>query len=77
MNLLTAEDIAGRLSIPVRSAKLLMQQMPHIVISGKERKRIRVSESQFASWLARKSTGKPVHEIGTTGSKRKLARREA
>jgi hypothetical protein len=54
-----------------------MQQMPHIVISGKERKRIRVSESQFASWLARKSTGKPVQEIGTAGSKRKLARREA
>lgn len=77
MNLLTAEDIANRLSVPVRSAKLLMLQMPHIVISGKERKRIRVSEAQFNSWLARRSTGKPVQEIGTAGSKRKLARREA
>ena len=69
---LNADQVANRLGIARRTALILMQRMPHAVISGKERKRIRVSESQLEAWLMKNSTGKPVK----TGNKKRLTRRE-
>lgn len=73
---LNADQVAARLGISRKSALALMSRMPHAVISGTERKRIRVSEAQLDAWLMKRSTGKPVSNI-CTGSRKKLARREA
>ena len=73
---LNASQVADRLGVSRRTALALMNEMPHAVISGNERKRIRVSENQLEAWLLKRSTGRPVQSI-CTGSKKKLTRREA
>ena len=65
---LNADQVADRLGVARRTALILMQRMPHTVISGKERKRIRVSENQLEAWLIKNSTGKQVK----TGNKKRL-----
>lgn len=72
---LTADQVAERLGVSRRTAIAMMHEMPHTVLSGTQRKTIRVSEAQLESWLMKRSTGKPVQTV-CTGSKRKLARRE-
>jgi len=72
---LNAEQIADRLSVSRKTALMLMQQMPHSVISGTVRKRIRVSEGSFESWMVKRSSTVPVIKTVSTGSRKKLKRR--
>ena len=72
---LSAEQIADRLSVSKRTALTIMYQMPHTVISGTTRKRIRVTESTFEAWMAKKSNRLPIINEFSTGSRKKLARR--
>ena len=72
---LTADQVAARLSISKRTALSLMYQMPHSVIGGTVRKRIRVSESSLDSWMVKRSNKLPVMDPVKTGSKKRLARR--
>ena len=71
---LTAEQVAARLSVSKRTALSLMYQMPHSVIGGTVRKRIRVSESSLDSWMVKRSNKLPITDM-KTGSRKKLARR--
>ena len=71
---LNAEQVADRLSVSKRTALMIMYQMPHTVISGTVRKRIRVSEGSLEAWMMKQSNKVPVVSIHT-GSKRKLERR--
>ena len=73
---LTAEQVAERLGVSRKTAMALMHEMPQTVLSGNQRKRIRVSEAQLEAWLMTRSTGKPVQSV-CTGNRKKLARREA
>ena len=72
---LSAEQVAERLSISKRSALAIMYQMPHTIIGGTTRKRIRVTEGSFEAWMAKKSNRLPVINEITTGSRKKLKRR--
>jgi len=72
---LNADQVAERLSVSRRTALALMYQMPHSVISGTVKKRIRVSEGSLDAWMVRKSNTMPRIETASTGSKKKLARR--
>ena len=71
---LDAEQVANRLNISRRTALTLMYQMPHSVIGGTVRKRIRVSEANLDSWMVKRSNKLPISDTGT-GSKKKLKRR--
>ena len=67
-------QVAERLSIARKTAMALMHQMPHSVISGSTRQRIRVSETDLEAWMLKKSTGKPqTKAVGQC--KRRLERR--
>ena len=72
---LNADQVAERLSVSRRTALAIMYQMPHSVIGGTVRKRIRVSEGSLDAWMTRKSNKLPVADAICTGSKRKLKRR--
>lgn len=72
---LNADQVAERLSISRRTALTLMYQMPHSVIGGSVRKRIRVSEGSLDAWMVKKSNKLPMADEIHTGSKRKLQRR--
>ena len=72
---LNADQVAERLSVSRRTALAIMYQMPHSVIGGTVRKRIRVSEGSLDAWMTRKSNKLPVANAVCTGSKRKLKRR--
>lgn len=71
---LSPDDVAKRLKVCRRTAMTLMQQMPHSVIGGVERKRIRVTETNLDAWMMKQAVGKPIVSI-ETGSRRKLQRR--
>ena len=72
---LDADQVAERLSVSRRTALTLMYQMPHSVIGGTIRKRIRVSEGSLDAWMTKRSNKLPVSDAVQTGSKRKLKRR--
>ena len=72
---LNADQVAARLSVSKRTALSIMYQMPHSVIGGTVRKRIRVSEVSFETWMAKKSNKIPAFESIQTGSKKRIARR--
>lgn len=72
---LNADQVADRLNVSRRTAMALMYQMPHSVIGGTVRKRIRVSEGSLDAWMVKKSNKLPVADAAKTGSKRKLQRR--
>ena len=72
---LNADQVAKRLGISRRTALALMYQMPHSVIGGTVRKRIRVSEGSLDAWMVKKSNKLPVDDAVQTGSKRMLKRR--
>jgi len=73
---LTPDDVAERLQVGRRTAMSMMAQMPHSVIGGTERKRIRVSEEALDTWMLKHSEGKPVvSNRATAGCRRKLERR--
>ena len=72
---LTADDVAERLSVSRRTALALMYQMPHSVIGGTVKQRIRVAEDMLDAWMLKKSNKVPPIKSTATGSKRKLTRR--
>jgi hypothetical protein len=72
---LNADQVAERLNISRRTALMIMHEMPHSVVGGSVRKRIRVSEGSLDAWMVKKSNKMPVMNSSQTGSKRKLKRR--
>lgn len=72
---LSPDQVAERLGVSRRTAMALMYQMPHSVIGGTVRKRIRVSEGSLDAWMVKRSNKLPVTDMVQTGSKRKLKRR--
>ena len=72
---LNADQVADRLGVSRKTAMSLMYQMPHSIIGGTVRKRIRVSESNFDAWMTKRSNRLPVADPIKTGSKKKLTRR--
>lgn len=72
---LSPDQVAERLGVSRRTAMALMYQMPHSVIGGTVRKRIRVSEGSLDAWMVKRSNKLPVADTVQTGSKRKLKRR--
>lgn len=72
---LDADGVAERLNVSRRTALTIMHEMPHSVISGTTRKRIRVSEDAFNTWMLKKSNILPKTDTIYTGSKRRLQRR--
>ena len=72
---LTADQVAERLSVSRRTAMSLMYQMPHSVIGGTVKKRIRVSETALDTWMLKQSNKMPPLESAKTGSKKRITRR--
>jgi hypothetical protein len=72
---LNADQVAERLSVSRRTALTLMYQMPHSVIGGSVKKRIRVSEGSLDAWMVKQSNKLPIADTMQTGSRRKLKRR--
>ena len=71
---LNPDQVAERLSVSRRTAMALMYQMPHSVIGGTVKKRIRVAEEALDAWMLKKSNIVPKIQI-STGSRKKLKRR--
>lgn len=71
---LDADGVAERLNVSRRTALTIMHEMPHSVISGTVRKRIRVSEGSLEAWMVKQSNALPKVNV-QTGSKRRLDRR--
>lgn len=67
--------VAERLGVQPKTAAALMMEMNPIAISGKVRKRYRVTEESLERWVARKTIGKPKNGSIVMGSKRRLERR--
>lgn len=74
MTWLDAGQVAERLNVSRKTAMALMYQMPHSVIGGTVKKRIRVAEENLDAWMLRRSNKLPTADL-RTGSKRKLQRR--
>ena len=72
---LDASQVAERLGVCRRTALMLMYQMPHSVIGGTVKKRIRVSEGSLDSWMLKQSNKLPVMNPVNMGSKKRLTRR--
>jgi len=69
------DEVAERLGVARRTAISLMYQMPYSVISGTERKRIRVSEETLDSWVMKRTQGAKAPVSKSIGSRKKLERR--
>lgn len=72
---LNADQVAERLGIGRRTALSLMNRIPHTVIGGTVKQRIRVSENTLDDWMVKHSVGTPVVSSKATGTKKKLQRR--
>ncbi len=72
---LTPEEVASRLGVSRKTAVAMMYGMPHSVISGKERKRIRVSEETLEAWLLKRTVGTQVVNSKSIGTNKRLKRR--
>ena len=71
------DDVAQRLGIARRTALNLMNRMPHSVIGGTQRKRIRVSEASLDAWMVKNSSDPASETVTkTAGSRKKLERRK-
>ena len=76
MVLLDKNQVAERLGVQPKTAAVLMMEMHPIAISGKQRKRYRVTEASLEQWLAKKVIGgKRTIGASIVGSKRRLERR--
>ena len=71
---LDKHDVSERLGVPLKTAAVLMMEMNPIAISGKVRKRYRVTEENLERWAARRMTGKAKTPV-SKGSIRRLERR--
>ena len=65
--------VAERLGVQPRTAAALMMEMNPVIISGKTRKRIRVTEENLERWAMKKTLGKPMRTV-STGNKKRLER---
>lgn len=75
---LSPEQVAEALGITRRKANEIMHGMPHTVISGEQRKRIRVTEDALEAWLVEHSNNRnpASHVVGrAVGTDRRLRRR--
>ena len=72
---MNADQVAERLVVCHRTALKIMNEMPHSVIGGKVKKRIRVSEGSLDAWMLKQSNKLPVMDDVNTGSKKRLKRR--
>ena len=72
---MNADQVAERLGVCHRTALKIMYEMPHSVIGGKVKKRIRVSEGSLDAWMLKQSNKLPVMDDVNTGSKKRLKRR--
>ena len=72
---LNKQQIADRLGIHVKTAEKILMEMHPVAISGKVRRKYRVSEENLERWMLKHTIGgyAPVSRIG--GSTKKLARR--
>ena len=71
---LTPDDVAARLNVSRKTAKSLMMEMNPITITGKDRKRYRVTEESLEAWITKKQKLKGLRYINQ-GSKRRLERK--
>lgn len=71
---LDADGVAERLNVSRRTALTIMHKIPHSVISGTVRKRIRISEGSLEAWMVKQSNALPKVNV-QAGSKRRLDRR--
>ena len=69
-------QLAERLGVHPKTAEKMMMEMHPVAISGKIKKRWRVSEENFEKWMLKRSIGTtaPVGTLGC-GTTRKLKRR--
>ena len=67
--------VAEILGVKPKTAAALMMEMNPVAISGKTRKRYRVTEDSLERWIDRKTLGKARHGTSCMGSKRRLERR--
>ena len=76
MTWLNKQQLAEKLGVHVKTAEKMMMEMNPVPISGKVRKRYRVSEENVEKWMLKHTMGTsaPVSRTGT-GSTKKLARR--
>ena len=72
--LLDADQVAERIGVARRTAMVMMLDMHPVTISGKTRKRIRVTEESLEKWMVARSDGKASGRVAT-GSKKRLERR--
>jgi len=71
---LTPDGVAERLGISRRTALVIMHEMPHSVLSGKTKQRLRVSEDALDAWMMKRTVGNysglAVVSKGTGSNKR-------
>ena len=67
-------QVGERIGVRPKTAAVLMMEMNPIAVSGKVRKRWRVSEENLDRWMERRMLGKPKNG-SVMGSKRRLERR--
>lgn len=72
MTWLSPDQVAQRLGISKRTATALMYQMNYTVLSGSERKRIRVAETELDRFLTERSKRKTIIQIVTAGTNKKV-----
>ena len=72
---LDKNQVAERLGIRPKTAAALMMEMNPIAISGKVRKRYRVTEENLERWVAKRMLNRPKNGSIVMGSKRRLERR--
>lgn len=70
---LDKHQVAEIIGVPVKTAAALMMEMNPIAISGKVRKRYRVTEASVELFMERRMLNKP--KAGEMESKRRLQRR--
>lgn len=74
-NLLDKYAVADRIGVQPKTAAALMMEMNPVVISGKVRKRYRVTEENLEQWVAKRMIGKKAAGSILKGSKNRLERR--
>lgn len=74
---LSPDQVAERLGVHRKTAMAYMMEMHPVAISGRVRKRYRVSEADLTAWVLKHSVGKPSGNSlsKTTGSNQKMKRR--
>lgn len=70
---LNPDQVAERIGVARRTAMAMMLEMQPVFISGKVRRRIRVSEESLEQWMVAHCQGRKPRT--TSLSTRKLARR--